>query len=147
VETLRDVSLDGFAELGNQLPPVVRRRASHVITENARTLEIAEAMAQGDTIRIGYAMDASHRSLRDDFEVSSPELDAMVECVQRQVGCHGARLTGAGFGGCAVALVTSQASSAVASSAVDCYQEATGIEPAVYICQPAAGAELAAVPP
>ena len=82
-----------------------RRRARHVISENARTERAAEAMRQGDAQGLGLLLNESHVSLRDDFSVSSDALDAMVECAQDHAGCYGARMTGAGFGGCAVALV------------------------------------------
>jgi len=80
-----------------------------VVTENARTVQAAEASRQGDAVRLGQLMDASHASLRDDFEVSSRELDTMVACARQQESCYGARMTGAGFGGCAVALVQADA--------------------------------------
>jgi galactokinase len=85
--------------------PVDLRRARHVVGENARTLEAADALAAA-TSPLRRLMDASHESLRDDFEVSSPALDAIVAAARAAPGCLGARMTGAGFGGCAVALVT-----------------------------------------
>lgn len=84
--------------------PVLRRRARHVISENARVRAVAAALPAGDLATVGQAMAASHRSLRDDFEVSTPVLDALVERLQSTTGVIGARLTGAGFGGCVVAL-------------------------------------------
>ena len=93
------------------------RRARHVITENDRTVEAAEALATGDAARMGELMNASHASLRDDFEVSSEALDVMVECARATAGCHGARMTGAGFGGCAVALAEAEAAEALARAA------------------------------
>jgi galactokinase len=81
------------------------RRARHALTENARTLEAASALEAGDLDRVGRLMDQSHASLRDDYEVSCPELDAMAECAQGAPGVFGARMTGAGFGGCVIALV------------------------------------------
>ncbi len=85
--------------------PVLRRRARHVVTENARVREAAQAMGAGDLGSAGAAMAASHRSLAEDFEVSTPELDALVDELMATPGVYGARMTGAGFGGCAVALV------------------------------------------
>ncbi|MEO7428899.1 MAG: galactokinase [Acidimicrobiales bacterium] len=98
---LRDASLES---LGSITHPAVRRRARHVVTENARTLAFAAALRSGDLALAGSLMDESHRSLRDDFEVSTPVLDTLVERLRATPGVHGARLTGAGFGGCAVAL-------------------------------------------
>ncbi|HUF34094.1 MAG TPA: galactokinase [Acidimicrobiales bacterium] len=98
---LRDASL---ADLDDLDDPVVRRRARHVISENGRVRAAAVALAQGDAIGVGALMDESHASLRDDFEVSTPALDALVERLRGTPGVFGARLTGAGFGGCAVAL-------------------------------------------
>jgi galactokinase len=144
VPALRDVSLERFQERADGLPPTVRQRARHVISENVRTVRAAEAMMRGDAAEVGAAMNASHSSLRDDFEVSTPELDAMVECAQGQGDCHGARMTGAGFGGCAVALVDGGAAEGAAARVARCYRAATGIEPAVYVCDAAAGAELVA---
>jgi galactokinase len=84
--------------------PVLRRRARHVVSENARVREVAAALADGDVVAAGRAMAASHASLRDDFEVSTPALDRLVDDLSRTDGVLGARLTGAGFGGCVVAL-------------------------------------------
>ena len=85
-------------------------------------------------------MDQSHLSLRDDFEVSSPALDAMVACAQRQPGCLGARLTGAGFGGAAVALVGSDVVTAFVAAVDGCYRGATGFTPEIYVCRASDGA-------
>jgi galactokinase len=101
VGPLRDADLASLAAISD---PVVRRRARHVVTENARTLQCADALRSGDVAVAGQLMDASHASLRDDFEVSTPELDAVVDRLRSTPGVFGARLTGAGFGGCAVAL-------------------------------------------
>jgi galactokinase len=102
VGPLRDRAVADLAELAD---PVVRRRARHVITETARVDELAAALVAGDRRAMREAMAASHRSLRDDFEVSTPELDALVDRLAGIDGVIGARLTGAGFGGCAVALL------------------------------------------
>jgi galactokinase len=142
--TLRDISLERFFERDDALTPVLRRRARHVITENLRTLRAADAMARCDPTEVGALMNASHCSLRDDFEVSSAELDAMVACVRREEGCYGARMTGAGFGGCVVALVDATGADILAASVAASYREATGIEPLIYHCEAAAGTELVA---
>ena len=98
---LREASV---AQAGRLADRVLARRARHVITENLRVLDCAAALGAGDLVAAGRMMSESHRSLREDFEVSTPELDALVETLEARPGVHGARLTGAGFGGCVVAL-------------------------------------------
>jgi galactokinase len=140
VPALRDVSVEQFEARSGELDEVTRRRARHVITENARTLQAAEAMQGNDPARMGRLMNGSHTSLRDDFEVSSRELDAMASCARLEDGCYGARMTGAGFGGCAVALVRAEATDTFASNVADFYQTATDIAPNIYVCAAADGA-------
>lgn len=144
VKALRDVSVARFEARADQLDEVTRRRARHVVTENERTLQAADAMHRGDAVELGHLMNASHVSLRDHFEVSSKELNAMVECALQQDGCYGARMTGAGFGGCAVALVRAAAADTFSISVTQCYQDATGITPNIYICVASNGAEVVA---
>jgi galactokinase len=144
VPALRDVSVAQFEAHANALDDTTRRRARHVVTENARTLQAAEAMQRGDPREIGYLMNASHASLRDDFEVSSRELDAMAACARQEDTCHGARMTGAGFGGCAIALVQADAAEAFSASVAVCYRDVVGITPNIHICEAAQGAEVAA---
>jgi galactokinase len=106
VETLRELSKAVLDVGKRQCDATVYRRARHVVTENARTLAAAEAMARGDLAELGQAMRESHASLRDDFEVSVPEVDALVDSLNAAIGSHGgARMTGGGFGGCVVAIV------------------------------------------
>lgn len=140
VEALRDIGVEELEEGATELEETVRRRARHVVTENARTLEAFEAMEEGDATRLGRLMDASHESLRDDFEVSSSELDAMVGCARRHRGCFGARMTGAGFGGCAVAMVREAEGHDFAARVGACYQAAAGLSPGIYVCRAADGA-------
>ncbi len=140
VPALRDVTLEEFAARSSELDAETRRRARHVVTENARTLEACEAMRRGDAARMGCLMNASHVSLRDDFEVSSTGLNIMVECAQGQPSCYGARMTGGGFGGCAVALVEAQAADEFAAEVGARYQAVTAIAPAVYVCAATNGA-------
>jgi len=142
VPALRDVSVAQFQAQADQLDDVTRRRARHVVTENGRTLQATEAMRRGDAAEMGQLMNASHASLRDDFEVSSDELNAMVACACRQEACYGARMTGAGFGGCAVALVRAEAAHAFADAVTAGYRATTGIAPNVYICTATNGAEV-----
>lgn len=141
VSHLRDVDLPTLMARADALDPVVLRRARHVVGENARVLAAVRAMQAGDAVTLGALMDAGHASLRDDFEVSSPALDAMVAQARRHVGCYGARLTGAGFGGCAVALVGATAVRSFVAEVSAAYTAETGHIPAVYVCRPMAGAE------
>ncbi len=142
VKALRDVDEHMFAERAGELDEVTRRRARHVVSEDARTLAAADALAAGDVRRVGILMDESHRSLRDDFEVSRPELDAMVEIARAQPGCLGARMTGAGFGGCAVALVARDAADRFTAEVARRYEERVKLTPSIYVCAASAGASL-----
>ena len=142
VPALRDVSAAAFAAREHELDETTRRRARHVITENARTLEAADALARGDVAAVGTLMNASHESLRSDFSVSRPELDAMVELARAERGCFGARMTGAGFGGCAVALVARDAAAEFSAAVSASYEAAVGLRPAVYVCRASQGASL-----
>ena len=144
VQALRDVTVSRFEqETEAAMPPGSWRRARHVITENDRTELAAVAMRSGDAVELGRLMDASHESLRADFEVSSAALDAMADCARGAPGCVGARMTGAGFGGCAVALVTAADVEHFASEVADRYTRATGRDPSVYVCTATDGAALA----
>jgi galactokinase len=142
VRVLRDVDADAFEARSGALEGTMRRRARHVITENARTLAAARALAAGDVTRVGALMNESHESLRDDFEVSRRELDIVVRIAQQRDECFGARMTGAGFGGCAVALVARGGAQDFARSVAHEYEAATGLRPAVYVCTASAGAGL-----
>ena len=124
---------------GGGLDPLIRRRARHVISENERTLQAAEAMRAGDVRLLGQLMNASHASLRDDFEVSSVELDRMVEIARGQRGCLGARMSGAGFGGCAVALVEEVMAQGFATAVAREYEASCQLKPDIYICAASAG--------
>ncbi|HFE66442.1 MAG TPA: galactokinase [Chloroflexi bacterium] len=138
---LRDVTMEAFTAVAPRLDPLIRQRARHVITENQRVLAAVAAMRQGDAAKLGSLMNESHLSLRDDFVVSSPELDMMVAIAQSQPECYGARMTGAGFGGCAVALVKEDTAVTFAQTMTQQYQRQTNLKPNIYICQAAAGAE------
>jgi len=140
VPALRDITPEDFHTRGAGLEAVIRRRARHVITENQRTLQAVEAMRRGDAARLGALMNASHESLREDYEVSSRELDLMVELARQQSDCYGARMTGAGFGGCAIALMKSEHAPTAAQRIASAYQQATGLKPEVYICTASARA-------
>jgi galactokinase len=138
VEELRDATEDDLDRLsGEEL-----LRARHVVSENARVLEAVEALRARDLDLCGRLMYASHASLRDDYEVSTPELDAFVKLAERS-GAAGARLTGAGFGGCAIALVPAGKTERLAEECRRMFAERGFEEPEFYEFVPAAGAELA----
>jgi galactokinase len=142
VAALRDVSPAGLAARGGGLPDDVRRRARHVVSENARTLEAAEAMQAGDARRLGRLMNESHVSMREDFEISTAALDAMVEIAQVAAGGHGARMTGGGFGGCVVALVDEVRAEDFLAVVGRSFRARTGLTPSLYLCRPQAGTSL-----
>jgi galactokinase len=130
VASLRDATLDQVAD-----DPIAR----HVVRENARVLAFADAVREGDVAQAGALMTASHASLRDDFGVSTPELDLLVENAV-DAGALGARLTGAGFGGCIVALVAADRVDRVSSSVTDRYRSATRLEPHAFVVHAVDGA-------
>jgi galactokinase len=143
VPALRDVDVKTFNAKANGLDPLTRKRAKHVITENQRTLDAMAAMLQEKPHKLGELLNESHASLRDDFEVSSEELNQIVDCAtRRDTAIFGARMTGGGFGGCAVALVRDYNAKAFANAVAACYQAATGLQPNIYICYPSEGASL-----
>jgi galactokinase len=144
VRALRDVDEDTIVSSAPRLDPLTYKRARHVVTENARTVAAAAALASGDVKTVGRLMSASHVSLRDDFEVSRRELDLMVELAEAQDACHGARMTGAGFGGCAVALVDGDAAAEFARDVARRYEAEVGLQPSVYVCAASEGASLEA---
>ncbi|MBS1249921.1 MAG: Galactokinase [Chloroflexi bacterium] len=144
VSHLRDVDLPTFRDRAGGMGEGIRRRARHVITENARVLEAVEALRQGDSPKMGRLMDASHASLRDDFEVTNRELNVMVELSQNQPGCFGARMTGGGFGGSAVALVEEARAKEFTQAVDEAYQAATGLDPHLYVCRASNGVETMA---
>jgi galactokinase len=145
VRALRDVSEDVFAERERELDPVTRKRARHVVTENARVLRAAQSLESGDVAAFGQLMNASHASLRDDFEVSRRELDVMVRVAQEHRACFGARMTGAGFGGCAVALVNRDGVERFIADVSRAYAAETDLIPSIHACAPAAGASVEAI--
>ena len=142
VKALRDVTMARFEVEGDALDDVTFRCARHVITENERTLRASEAMKRGDAVQVGRLMDESHASMRDDFEISCAELDAMVSCARQQDGCYGARMTGGGFGGCAVALVRADGAERFSRTAAACYQKKTGLVASTYVCEATDGASV-----
>jgi galactokinase len=143
VRALRDAAEDDVAAAVDRLGPVRHRRARHVVGENARVLAVADRLRAGHTAEIGAALTASHASLRDDYEASTPALDAAVEAAL-DAGALGARMTGAGFGGCAIALVPADAEDAAAEGVRTAFVR-RGLEaPDVFAARPAAGARRVA---
>lgn len=141
VAALRDLDLARLQAHEAALDPVVFRRARHVITENQRTLEAAEALAQGDLPRLGRLMAASHASMRDDFEITTPAIDRLVEIAQAAIGPQGGvRMTGGGFGGCIVALMPQSRVEAVRTAIAANYRSPEGEPASVFVCKAAQGA-------
>jgi len=140
VRALRDVSPAELDLRLADLSPVVARRARHVVRENQRVLEAVAALRQGDLPTFGELMNQSHDSLRDDYEVSSPALDAVVDIARATPGVLGARMTGAGFGGCAIALVRDDCAPILAERIRELYPRRTGLTPRVYPCLASDGA-------
>lgn len=142
IRALRDVSLQQLHQHSARLPNETLRRARHVISENERCLRSVEALRRGDLETFGRLMDESHASLRDDYEVSCRELDLLVEAAHAVPGVLGSRMTGAGFGGCTVSLVRTDAVERFRSEVARAYQEATGKAPEILVCRPEAGASI-----
>ena len=143
-KALRDISLEVFEKHASELPELVRKRCRHVITENARVIEAGEALARSDLRRFGALMRESHASLRDDFQVSCAELDIMVELAGQVEGVCGARMTGGGFGGCTINLVTSEKVEAFKAKVTEGYAKATGRRAEIYVCTAGDGVRLLA---
>jgi len=143
--SLRNLNLDQLEASRDQLANDEYRRARHAISEIARTREAADAVIDGNWPQVGELMLASHESLRDDYEVSCPELDLLVELakdVGTDGGVFGSRMTGGGFGGCTVSLVKTAQSEEVAQYITDRYQRKTDITPSSMISRPARGAHV-----
>jgi galactokinase len=142
VEVLRDLDMETLTGNADRLDPVVYRRARHVLNENAATLGAAAALGSGDLELAGALMNGSHESLASDYEVSTPELDAMAASARRAPGCFGARMTGAGFGGSVVALVAADQVDAFTAATLDGYRAATGTDGAAMQVAASAGVSL-----
>ena len=141
VRALRDITEVELKQCGSDLSEVIYRRARHVITENARVLKAGAALEKADLATFGQLMNDSHRSLRDDYEVSCKELDLMVELARRVRGVYGARMTGGGFGGSTVNLIAAENVDEFNTTVAKEYEKATGLAPEIYICSAAAGVE------
>ncbi|OLQ95402.1 galactokinase [Vibrio ponticus] len=143
VKALRDATIEQFEQQQAKLELVVAKRARHIITENARTLAASVALKDGDLQRIGELMAESHASMRDDFQITVPEIDYLVEIVKEVIGDRGGvRMTGGGFGGCVVALVPPELVEVVKQNVSDKYYEKTGLKETIYVCQASDGAGL-----
>lgn len=140
IASLRDVSAAEFDEYSGLLPEPIRRRCRHVVTENGRTLRAADALRHGEIAFFGKMMRESHRSLRDDYEVSCKELDLMVELALQHEGVVGARMTGGGFGGCTVNLLDRAVLDSFCDSIAQDYEESTGVQASIYVVEAADGA-------
>jgi galactokinase len=140
VSALRDLEIDAFEAQARQLSPLLRKRCRHVVHENDRTLRAAASLKRGDSSTFGNLMNDSHTSLRDLYEVSCEELDLMAALARSQPGCWGARMTGAGFGGCVVALVDSGAVEGFLTTVATLYERQTMRSPTLYVCRAADGA-------
>ena len=142
VTALRDVDPWEWERYAEQMDPVLARRARHVVTEIERALVTTVSLERGDPVMAGRCMNASHDSLRDDYEVSCRELDLLVEIAQGVPGVYGSRMTGGGFGGCTVTLCRAAAVAPLRQALVERYRAATGMEPDVLETRAAARAEI-----
>lgn len=142
IRALRDATLEQLTHLADRLPSAIFRRARHVISENERTLATSALLRLGDLQLVGQRMNASHESLRSDYEVSCSELDIMVEEARAVPGVLGARMTGAGFGGCAIALAEERAVPEILEKVPARYSARTGLKPTFYVTRAEAGAEV-----
>lgn len=139
--SLRDVELEQFRAAEDKLDPVVAKRVRHVLTENARTLEAADVLARGDLARLAVLMAESHASMRDDFEITVPPVDMLVEIVKASLGDRGGvRMTGGGFGGCVVALMPLEMVESVKAAVEQQYEAKSGIKETFYVCKASEGA-------
>lgn len=139
MRALRDLSEDQLAAYYNNLPEPIRSRARHVVSENRRTLQGVAALEHGDVAAFGQLMNESHASLRDDYQVSLPDIDHLVATAQRLAGCYGSRLTGAGFGGCTVSLVERSDVESFSRDLLQAYHTATGRTATMYVCRASDG--------
>lgn len=140
IRALRDVRPDDLHRHAKELPASIFKRAHHVVTENARVEQAATALQQENLPVFGQLMGESHRSLRDDYQVSCPELDLMVELAAKAPGVYGSRMTGGGFGGCTINLVNAQSVQAFRDRVTQGYEKATGIASQIFVSSAAEGA-------
>jgi galactokinase len=142
IAALRDVTPAELERHRRVLPELVYRRCRHVVTENARVLEAEQALRAGDFVACGQAMTASHASMRDDFEITCPEVDFLAGLAEAEPGVYGSRMTGGGFGGCTVSLVEADAVERVSRHILERYPAGAGRDADAFICSPSDGAGL-----
>ncbi len=142
VAALRDATLEQLAAVSGELSPTLQRRCRHVITECGRVLESTAALRRGELARFGQLMNASHDSLRDDYEVSCPEIDLLVSLARKVKGVAGARITGGGFGGCTVNLLPRAAVSHLEAEVLAPYERQVGKKARLFVTRAADGAAV-----
>lgn len=142
IQALRDISPADFALHAHRLPLEIRRRAQHVVEECQRVLDGAQALQNGDIATLGHAIRRSHQGSRDLYEISLPELDLLAATAWQTPGCYGARLTGAGFGGCVAVLADQAAIPTLTTTLTTAYQQEFNRTPAIFTTQVANGASL-----
>ena len=140
MHSLRDATMDDIEKHGGAISEKVMRRSRHVISENQRVLEAVDALSEADMVHFGKLMNASHVSMRDDFEISCPEIDVLVDLSQNFPGVAGARMTGGGFGGCTVAMIENDQVDRFIDTVIPEYEKQTGKKAEVYVCGATAGA-------
>jgi len=141
VKALRDVTIETFNERSFSLDPLTAKRAKHVITENIRTLAAAQAMAENDIANLQLLMAQSHVSMRDDFEITVPEIDGLVDIIKAEIGERGGvRMTGGGFGGCVVSIVPNDLVLQVTKAVENQYPAISGLIPSIFVCTAEEGA-------
>jgi len=145
IQALRDVTPKQLEAKRRKLPELIYRRCRHIVTENARVLEAERALGSGDFVACGRAMNASHISMRDDFEITCPEVDMLAGLAQTVKGVYGSRMTGGGFGGCTISLIEASAIDKAAQILTDGYRIGMGRDVDIYVCAPSDGAHLVPV--
>jgi len=143
VKALRDVNYEMFTEKESQMDPGIAKRAKHIITENERVLSTIEAMKNDDAVKVGRLMYSSYESIKNNYDASSEALDCIVDCSVKMESCYGAGITGAGFAGCAIALVRKSEVKQFISEVSKCYNHITGMNADIYECKPIGGVSLA----
>ncbi len=142
IQALRDVTPQQLEAKRRKLPELIYRRCRHIVTENARVLEAARALEAGDFVACGRAMNASHVSMRDDFEITCPEVDMLAGLAQTVKGVYGSRMTGGGFGGCTISLIEAAVVDKTFQILTDGYRIGMGRDVDIYVCAPSDGARL-----
>jgi galactokinase len=142
IQALRDVTPKQLEAKRRKLPELIYRRCRHIVTENARVLEAERALGSGDLVACGRAMNASHISMRDDFEITCPEVDMLAGLAQTVKGVYGSRMTGGGFGGCTISLIEAFAVDKASQILIDGYRIGMGRDVDIYVCAPSDGARL-----